>query len=230
MIIDEFNIPHLNLTYSVGISQIMVDLGRLVHENRVKDEKSVLDCIFNTIEQIQDSFPDCSIQFFSNKYILDCDHIFNACYFMELAFLNNLNISNKKNIELLLYLATSRQIKIGIDSFGINYSDLEKGELTYCIVSHKNNIPEINEQVLQHLFAEEIELSLNQKSFAKYDKVKKFFEITDNQIEVVLKSYGIKKNLKNLNINDLADLYLAINDLICEKMTLLSLEKTTIDS
>ena len=230
MITEIFNIPHLNLKYSVGITQIVVNLEKLLPENRIKEEKILVDRIFKNIEQIQSSFSDCSIQVFSNKYILDPNHIFNACYFMELAFLNNLNISNKKSIELLLYLATNRQIKIGIEAFGITYSDLEKGELTYCIISHTNNIPEINEQVLQYLFAQEIELSLNQKSFDKYDTVKKFFEITDNQIEVVLKSYGIKKNLKDLTNNDLADLYLALNDLICEKMTLLSLEKTTIDS
>ena len=229
MIVKEFNLADLNLKYFVGINQISFDLVKLLTKNKIKNENDALDYIFDVIDHIQDSFQESTIQIFSNQYVLDQNHIFQASYFVELAFFNKLNISNKKNIEFLLYLATNRQIKISIEAFGIRHSDLERGELSYCIISHKNNLHEINDQILQNLFAKDSEVKLNHKSFDKYQKIKKFFEITDNQIKVVLNSYGIKTNNKEFTNYTLNDLYLALNDLICEKMTLLSLEKITTD-
>ena len=66
---------------------------------------------------------------------------------------------------------------------------------------------------------------MNHRSFDKFDRIKTFFEITDNQIITVLKSYGITNKNKDPMSYKLEDLYLTLNDLICEKMTLLSLEK-----
>ena len=229
MIVKEFNLADLNLKYFVGINQISFDLVKLLTKNKIKNENDALDYIFDVIDHIQDSFQESTIQIFSNQYVLDQNHIFQASYFVELAFFNKLNISNKKNIEFLLYLATNRQIKISIEAFGIRHSDLERGELSYCIISHKNNLHEINDQILQNLFAKDSEVKLNHKSFDKYQKIKNFFEIMDNQIKVVLNSYGIKTNNKEFTNYTLNDLYLALNDLICEKMTLLSLEKITTD-
>jgi tRNA threonylcarbamoyladenosine modification (KEOPS) complex Cgi121 subunit len=229
MIVKEFNIANLNLKYFVGINQISLDLVKLLKKNQIKNENNALDYIFDEIDHIQDSFQESTIQIFLDQYILDQNHIFQACYFVELAFSNKLNISNKKNIEFLLYLATNRQIKIGIRTFGIQHSDLKREELSYCIISYKNNLHEINKQILQNLFAKESEIKVNHKSIDKYQKIKNFFEITDNQINIVLNSYGIKTYNKEFTNCSLNDLYLALNDLICEKMTLLSLEKITTD-
>ena len=222
--IKEFNVSE-NLKYFVGINLISIDLTKLLDENKLENQAQVLDIIFDVIEKVQTTFKKATIQFFSNKYVLGQNHIFNAFYYMEKAFLNNINISNKKNIEMLLYLATKRQIKIGIEAFGIRYLDVKKGELHYCIISHENNIHEINEEILHLLQAKELKLNLNHRSFDKFDTIKTFFEITDNQIITVLKSYGISNKNKDPMSYNLEDLYLALNDLICEEMALLSLEK-----
>lgn len=229
MIIKEFNVSDINLKYFVGINQISIDLSKLLDENKRGNQTQAIDFIFEVIEKVQNTFKGATIQIFSNDNVLDQNHIFNACYFMQKAFLNNLNISNKKNIELLLYLATKRQIKIGIEAFGIKYSDLKKGELHYCIISNENNIYEINKEIMQILQAKEVQLNMNDRSLDKFDKIKNLFEITDNQIRTVLNSYGIKNINKDPMSYKLEDLYLALNDLICEKMTLLSLEKLKID-
>ena len=229
MIIKEFNISDLNLKYFIGINQISIDVAKLLDEHKLENQTQVLDVIFDVIEKVQHTFEESTIQFFSNEYVLDQNHIFNASYYMIKAFIHNLNISNKKNIELLLYLATKRQIKIGIEAFGIKYLDVKKGKLLYCIISHEKNIYEINEEILKILHAKETSFDLNHKSFDKFDSVKNFFEITDNQIITVLKSYAIRNINKEPTSYKLEDLYLALNDLICEKMTLLSLERIKID-
>jgi len=227
--IKEFNVSELNLKYFVGINLISIDLAKLLDENKLENQAQVLDIIFDVIEKVQTTFKGSTIQFFSNEYVLGQNHIFNASYYMEKAFLNNINILNKKNLELFLYLTTKRQIKIGIEAFGIKYLDVKKGELYYCIVSHENNMHEINEEILHLLQAKELKLNVNHRSFDKFNRIKTFFEIIDNQIITVLKSYGISNKNKDPLSFKLEDLYLALNDLICEKMTLLSLEKIKLD-
>ena len=229
MIIKHVDIKELNLTYFIGINQISIDLAKLLDKTKSKNQDHLLNVIFEIIDQIQNKYDVSAVQFFSQEYVLDQEHILNAIYFMEKAFLNNLNISNKKNIELLLYLATNRQIKVSLEAFGINDEDLKKGELLYCIISYKNNINEINEEIIHLLQATEVEMNLNSRSIEKFHKIKTFFEIRDNQIMTVLKSYGISNITNDLMNVKIEDLYVALNDLICEKITLLSLEKFKLD-
>jgi len=229
MIIKEFNISELNLRFFIGINQISIDVSKLLNPHILENQMQVLDFIFDVIEKIQHKFKGTAIQFFSQEYILDQNHIFNASYFMEKAFLNNINISNKKNIELLLYLATNRQIKIAIEAFGVKFEDVKKGELLYCIISPENNMDEINNEIIRILQAKELPLNINNTSYDKFQRIKDYFEIKQHQIIIVLKSYGIINIYKDLMSYKLEDLYLSLNDLICEKMSLLSLEKIKLD-
>ncbi len=68
-------------------------------------------------------------------------------------------------------------------------------------------------------------LNLENLSIDKLKNVKKYFEFSDNQILTVLKSYGYQNVILDINSLNLESLYRALNDLICEKMALLSLEK-----
>ncbi|MFX1337497.1 MAG: KEOPS complex subunit Cgi121 [Promethearchaeota archaeon] len=229
MIIKEFKISDLNLKYFIGINQISVDFSKLLDQNKLENRDQVLEFIFDVIEKVQRTYKGATIQFFSQEYVLDQDHIFNASYFMEKAFRNGINISNKKNIELLLYLATNRQIKIGIEAFGVKFVDVKKGGVLYCIISQENNIDEINNEIIRILQANELPLNLNKRSYDKFKSIKDYFAINEHQIITVLKSYGISNKNEDLMSYKLEDLYLALNDLICEKMTLLSLEKIKLD-
>jgi hypothetical protein len=121
-------------------------------------------------------------------------------------------------------MAANRQIKIAIDAFGIGLRDLEKGELCYCIISAADNLLTVNEAILRSLKAQQIDLKLGITSNNKIEELKSFFEIADAQINIILKSYGIKK-VRNASLEQVS---VALNDLLCEKMTLLSLEKLKI--
>ncbi|MFX0038581.1 MAG: KEOPS complex subunit Cgi121 [Promethearchaeota archaeon] len=215
----EFNFPDLNLHYFVGINQITIDLEKFIDNNI--DEEKVINQFFNEIKVIQDKYEDSVVQFIKDKYLLNEDHVFTACYYIEKAFLQNKNISNKKSIELLLYLAASRQINKSFEGFGIDYSDLKKRKLTYCIISPKNDLNNIHVNLTRVLSAEEEEMNINHQSNVKINTVKKFFDISDNQLNSVLHSYGIITNNSDLN---LSSLFSALYDLICEKMALLYAE------
>ncbi len=72
-------------------------------------------------------------------------------------------------------------------------------------------------------------LDLNKKKYDKFKRVKDYFQISDNQISVVLKTYGLNLLSKTPTKEDLINLYKVLNDLICEKMALLSLEKIKVN-
>lgn len=226
MINKEFNINDFSLNYSIGINQIEIDLDNLVGSHKLNNENEILDFLLNLSEEIQNAYKDTMVQFFSDLYVLSQDHILTASYYVLKAFYNEVNISKSKNIEFLLYLNAQRQIKKAIESFGI---DLKSKNLSYCIISTENNLNEINKEIIQNLNAFEVEITLNNKTVEKFNRIKNFYEISDNQIKSVLNSYGFEPFNKNSIAHNLDNIFVALYDLVCEKMSLLSLEKIKLD-
>jgi len=222
LIIKEFNIEDLNLHFFVGINQIKINLDEFLDFNKINDEENAINQFFKIIADLQNKNENSMLQFIKNEYILNYNHIFMACYNLQKAFQQNINISSKKKIELLLYLATNKQINKSIEAFGIDYSDLNKENCTYCIISPIDNLNRINDELLQMLGAEETLLTLNNQTLKKFNKIKEFFKISEDQIKIILNSYGIEINKTEINLNSK---YSALNDLICEKMALLGLEQ-----
>jgi tRNA threonylcarbamoyladenosine modification (KEOPS) complex Cgi121 subunit len=199
---------HNGLKIYVNINQVEINLNLDFQE------------ILSIIGKIQEDFSNILLQFFNQKYILNSEHIINACYFVEKAFLSKSNISNKKLIELFLYLSTKRQIKQGLADFGLTVDNIKNRRVSYCIVSSEQNFDKINEIIKTRLNTVNLEVNLDKKSLEKYNSILNYFSISQNQINSVLRSY-------NQNPEEISDTYKikALNDLICEKMALLSLEK-----
>ena len=200
--------------YYIGINQIEID-----------PKEVQLNKLVELIEVIQSHYEDTILQFFNDRYILNLEHILHACYFVQKAFYTKINISNKKNLELLLYLAAKRQIKLSLECFGVNKYNLQNRRISFCIISLEDNIQQVNIEVNNYLLSNDISLDLENLSMDKFKIVKKYFEFSDNQILTVLKSYGYKNDIIDIKSLNLENLYVALNDLICEKMALLSLEK-----
>jgi tRNA threonylcarbamoyladenosine modification (KEOPS) complex Cgi121 subunit len=226
MIVEKFNIKDLELEYFIGITRIDFNLNKVLEFYNLANEIEALNYIFKLLENMQEKYDDTIIQIFNDKYILNQDHLVIAGYYTQKAFIYNNNVSKKKNIEFILYLAANRKIKNSMEAFGINPNDLKTGKLNFCIISRQNYLNDINNEVLQKFLAQEIDLTLNAQSIEKCDKIIKFFELSNYQIEVVLNSYGIKRiDKKKETTKNLDHLVLALFDLICEKMSLLSVEK-----
>lgn len=200
--------------YKVGIDQIEID----PKEVQIND-------LVELIEIIQSHHKDTVVQFFNDKYILNLEHIMHACYFVQKAFYTNKNISNKKNLEFLLYLSAKRQIKQSLDSYGVNDNNLHKKKISYCIITSEDNINQVSMEVNKYLNSKDLDSDFEKMSEEKYNNIKDYFNISDNQIIVVLKSYGYNKTTLDTNNSNLKLKFRVLNDLICEKMVLLSLEK-----
>jgi tRNA threonylcarbamoyladenosine modification (KEOPS) complex Cgi121 subunit len=211
-----YSVKNLNgmSSYYIGINQIEID----PKEVQIND-------LVELINIIHDHHKDTAVQFFNDRYILNSEHILHACYFAQKAFYTNTNISNKKHLEFLLYLSAKRQIKLSLESFGVNDYNLLNKRISFCIISSEDNIYQVNIEINRHLNSKEISLNFDDLSEDKYKIIKKYFEFSDNQILTVLRSYRHKKNILNTDSINLESLYGAMSDLICEKMALLSLEK-----
>ena len=216
MIVREFSFPEKNLHYFVGINSLI-------------SKNLKLNKVFELANTIKSSYENIMIQFFNRNLILNSNHVFYASYHTFKAFNSATNISNKKSIEFLIYLAANRQIKRAIEDFGINDLLLHESVLDYCIISQKNNLNIITEHLLKLFNAKAKETNLNDFSIEKYNKIKDYFEFNENQIDIVLKSHGIILDGINPNNSNINNLYLAIEDLLCEKMALISIEKSSND-
>ncbi|MFO7794845.1 MAG: KEOPS complex subunit Cgi121 [Promethearchaeati archaeon] len=217
MINEDFSLEEPGLNYSIIISTL--ELKKNIYS---------LDELFRIINEIQDKFEDSIIQFFNDEYVLNNKHIFYAIYFSEKAFKQKINISNKKSIEFLLYLSANRQIKIAIQSFGIKIQNLKRGILNLCIASQKDQVREIYRELIDLINVKELKTNFNVISREKINKIRKFFEISDNQIFSILKTSNLDK-ITNIHEVDPSSINDAILDLICEKMALLSLEGVSFD-
>jgi len=212
MIVQEFSFPKDKLHYFIGI-------GTLI------DMKVELDDIFDLIELLQNRFEGVMLQFFNPRLILSYNHIFYAAYHTLKTFHLKTNISNKMGIEFLLYMAASRQIKRALEYYGITMQQLNLGTIDFCIISMNTDLEIILKDLLSKINVKERDLELAKKSYAKYENIREYFGINENQIKVILKSYGVNFNDILSTKNKKNYLNLAIEDLICEKMVLLSLEK-----
>jgi len=228
LIIRKFNIKELSFEYFVGILRIKFNLSQFLQLFTILNEEEALKYLFTLTEEFQNRYKGSMIQFIKDKYLLNEYHLFTACYYMQKAFYHNINISHKKNIELLLYLSANRQISKGIETFGINTEDLRKGNLLFCIVSQSNTVEKISSELLSIFNVNEIEQVINSLSNEKITLIKEYYNISDNQIFSILKSYGIKIIDEQISNIDLDSVVLALYDLICERMALLNLEKVKI--
>lgn len=227
MIKRELYIENLNLKSFVGIGQFKLNYNDLLSSNNLKDsdDKTALDRFFSEIESLQRQFDGSTIQFIKDDYLINEDHLLIACYHVQKAFINQNNILNRKNLELLLYLSANRQIKNGIKAFGIDTRALKTKSLLYCILSPSDNILEINETIIKKLNGIELKYQFNY-DLDKYNTIMDFFQINEDQVNVILKSYEELYDKDNI---DLIKKFNALYELVCEKMAILSLEKIKLD-
>ena len=214
MNIKHFKNEDLSLEYFIGLASI-----------RLESNDLRLNELLDIVDKVQFQYKNSTIQFFNPEKVLNVEHVYNACYFSEKAFKLKFNISSKKNLEYLLYLSGKRQIKNALEDFGLNDEIINKKSIECLVISPINNIEKIIDILSINLHLAVENTSLLNKSLKKLITVKDYFEVSDEQLFSVLKTRDVNVKEGNLLNADINELYSALNDLICEKMVLLSLEK-----
>jgi tRNA threonylcarbamoyladenosine modification (KEOPS) complex Cgi121 subunit len=200
----------------IGITEVSLNIEN-ISSNKLLSLSNYIDI----------NYDSALLQFLNTKYILNSEHIYSACYFTYNAFLSHNNISKSKEIELLLYLSVNRQIKIAIRDFGLPDDTKKIINVMLCLSSFQNNLDIIYTDLQDRIKFQELSFKLDDCSIERFNLIKNYFDISDNQIKVLLKSANLNINNNNINEVPLDYLYSALTDIIREKMVLLSVEKTS---
>lgn len=158
--------------------------------------------INQTLSQLDQQLGEKTYQLFDADKIADQHHLYyaaaNAYYAME----NGGNISNKLDVETLLYASTQNQISKAIKLIGVS----EKTKRIAVVVVSEQENDAVAIKIAEYL--SDIDDKVLEIDQAKFEALKKLYEITDTAIETV----G-------------CDRYKALTSLITEKSTLISLRR-----
>jgi len=196
----------------------------LINRIEYNTEKMSQEELFEILKKIQKKYPKSIIQLFSTRYLINKKHLIYAIYFSLKAYLRKTLISHRPSIELLIYLSANRQIREGINTFGMNEQELKKGIINYCIATDEPKSSEINGEFLQHFEYKEKPLQLKITSTDKFNQIKTLYSVKDIQLTTKLNSLGIQRNLHPNSEEEIDILSSALCDIVVEKMVLLSLE------
>jgi len=165
-------------------------------------ENTKVDDINETLKKLDELVKGKTYQLFDVDKIADQYHIYYAAANAQYALENGNNISNKLDVETLLYVSTQNQISKAIQLVGVSK---ETQRIVVAVITQRENDPtatkiadqlgDINDQIL----------SLTPE---KYESLKQLYEITETAIETI----G-------------CDRYWALSSLITEKSTLISLRR-----
>lgn len=158
--------------------------------------------INKTLAELDQKAEGKIFQLFDADKITEPNHIYyaaaNAYYAME----NKSNISNRLDVETLLYASTQNQISKAISTIGVSR---KTQRIAVAVISEKEN-DSLAKQIAESLG--EIDDSVLEPMQEKYEALKKLYEVSDTAIETIE-----------------GDSYKALTSLITEKGTLISLRR-----
>ena len=141
-------------------------------------------------------------QLFDADKITGPHHIYYAAANAHYAMENKSKISNKLDVETLLYASTQNQISTAIKMIGVSGKTMR---IAVAVISEKENDP-LAKQIAETLGV--VDDKVLEPSPEKYEALKKLYEITAIAIETIE-----------------GDSYKALTSLITEKSTLISLRR-----
>lgn len=151
------------------------------------------------------------VQVFDAEKIADWEHLYFSAYHALYAFKKGYNISKKLNIEILLYAAATRQIKVAISRLGIT----ENTKGVACVIISPNHLDvltkilDAKKEIVSIFNGVEDDRVLALDS-EKITKLASLYQISDQELKLISEITKDKK--------------LAIKNCIIEKIALLSLE------
>ncbi len=150
------------------------------------------------------------IQFFNSKLIASWQHLFFSVIHSLKAFKQGMNISNKLELEILLYTSAQHQIKVAIERFGVN--EEIKNIAMIILGNSKEEIENSKLNISELINGTENESVLNIDG-KKYESICNNFNIT--QLEIETTSVSSKQD----------DKMEALKDIILNRIAFLVFEK-----
>jgi len=142
------------------------------------------DDFFNKIDAFKKR--NVIIQFFNADLIAGWEHVFFSTVNAYNAFHQKRNISNKIEIEIMLYVSAQRQIKSAIDSFGVNEDTSNLAIL--AIAESEENIEKILYDLMASIGGTMDDSVLEINDHRKFEKICKAFNISLKELKAIRRS------------------------------------------
>lgn len=168
---------------------------------KIKDIKKLLD-------EIRKEKPsNVEIQFFDAKFVATWRHLCFAALNALTAFKNKSNISKSLEMETMLYASAQRQIRKAMELLGIKPNTINIAVLVVGdkIEKVKTTLSTIQKRIDAQVDGEVLELSKE-----KIALIRKAFDISDRELETIMR----KDDAEN-----------ALTDLVIERMALLATQR-----
>jgi tRNA threonylcarbamoyladenosine modification (KEOPS) complex Cgi121 subunit len=131
-----------------------------------------------------------AIQFFNAELIASWQHLYFAALNALTALANETNISNNLAIETLLYASAQRQIKKATEEFGIKSSTKN---LAVLAIAESEESADNAIKLVQKLASAEQDDNVIEIDKGKFDKVKRFFNISNQELAARLERKGLER-------------------------------------
>jgi KEOPS complex subunit Cgi121 len=141
------------------------------------------------------------VQFFDAEFIATQEHLFFAVLNALTAFNNRTNISKSLSMETMLYASAKRQIQKAIEQSGIKPQTIN---LAVAVIGENpSDLKRALDTITACVDAEPDEKVLNMSKM-KEKKIKEMFQISDDELQTVLKDQDRSAAVINLVIERVA--------------------------
>jgi tRNA threonylcarbamoyladenosine modification (KEOPS) complex Cgi121 subunit len=141
------------------------------------------------------------LQFFDASLIATHEHLYFAVLNALQAFRNKTNISKSPAMETMLYASAQRQIQKAIQRCGIKP---ETTSTAVVIIGEDQTLLKTTLEVITACFGVEPELKVFEMSNFKEQKIIETFQITDQEIQTVIRNESRTEAVVNLVIERVA--------------------------
>ena len=141
------------------------------------------------------------VQFFDSEMVATWRHLYFSVLNALLAFKQEVNISNSIAMETMLYASAQRQIQKALDSIGVKCSSTNVAVVIIgeSAKSVKATLSEISKRIGKKPKDSVLEVSKN-----KMEKIREVFDISDVELETILKRDSKIEPLVDLVIERIA--------------------------
>jgi len=131
-----------------------------------------------------------AVQFFDAQLIATWQHLYFAALNALTALENKTNISNNPAMETLLYASAQRQITKATETMGIKSTTKDIAAL---IITKSQRSAENAIKIVQKLISGEPDDGIIEIDQEKFDKIRRFFHISDKELGAKLQKKGLEK-------------------------------------
>jgi tRNA threonylcarbamoyladenosine modification (KEOPS) complex Cgi121 subunit len=131
-----------------------------------------------------------AVQFFDAQLIATWQHLYFAALNALTALENKTNISNNPAMETLLYASAQRQIAKATETMGIKSTTKDVAAL---IIAKSQRSAENAMKIVQKLISGEPDDGIVQIDQEKFNKIRRFFHISDKELGAKLQKKGLEK-------------------------------------